>query len=398
MNQANNHYPDSGPAVSDRMRELLARAAQDQTDEQRTQDVALDDIRQRLEGVEWVLQDVREREIGNLSLQLQGFRGQLDEMSKQPPPEWAERLAEHLDAMGEKVKPVAELPSLWADVGVVAESVDEALGKIQTVVDSGQENSRRFEDLSQRLEKLQSSIDAAAARFSRLDKALTSLNERTERLETAIENLGERTEQGLEGVGSRIEGASGRLDGLDGRLNGIQGRLDGLDNRVESVHERLEQLPTALDAPELHRRLSELAERPLPDHTQRLSSLDERLREAESHLAEVVERIGQDVRARPERQEVEETVSGIVASAQDRSSERLAALEESVIALAEALLNRGSEGSGTAAPKAGASSGSNTRSGSGSKSTSSATNSASKSSANTKTSSGSSNATSHSGT
>lgn len=147
----------------------------------------------------------------------------------------------------------------------------------------------------------------------------------------------------MDGVGNRIEGASGRLDGLDGRLNGTQGRLDGVDNRLDSVHERLEQLPTALEAPELHRRLNELAERPFPDHSQQLSALDERLQETESHLADVAERIGQDVRARPERGEVEETVSTIVASAQDQSSGRLAALEESVIALAEALLNRNPE-------------------------------------------------------
>ncbi len=42
-------------------------------------------------------------------------------------PEWAEGLAEHIESFGERVKPVAEpLPALWADVGVVAENVDEA--------------------------------------------------------------------------------------------------------------------------------------------------------------------------------------------------------------------------------------------------------------------------------
>lgn len=343
MNQVGNHYQESsGTAVSDRMRELLARAAQDQVDDQRTQDDALDEVRQRLEGVEWVLQDVREREIGNLNLALATLGERLDEMAKQPPPDWAERLAEHMDVMGERVKPLAQLPSLWSDMGVVAESVDEALGKIQTITDSTQDDSRRFDELTQRMEHLQASIDAAAARFSRLDKALTSLNERAERLEQTIDNLGHRTEQGLEGVANRIEGATGRLDGLDGRFGGVQGRLDGVDSRLESVHDRLEQLPAVLDTPELQRRLTELAQRPLPDHSQHLAALDERLREAESHLVDAVGGISQEVRARPARGEVEETVSGIVTSAQAQSSQRLSALEESVIALAEALLNRSS--------------------------------------------------------
>ena len=54
----------SQTAISDRMRELLARAAQDHVYEQRTQGAVLDEIRQRLEGMEWLLREVRERELG----------------------------------------------------------------------------------------------------------------------------------------------------------------------------------------------------------------------------------------------------------------------------------------------------------------------------------------------
>ena len=48
----------SQTAISDRMRELLARAAQDHVYEQRTQGAVLDEIRQRLEGMEWLLREV----------------------------------------------------------------------------------------------------------------------------------------------------------------------------------------------------------------------------------------------------------------------------------------------------------------------------------------------------
>ncbi len=41
------------------MRELLARAAQDHVYEQRTQGAVLDEIRQRMEGMEWLLREVQ---------------------------------------------------------------------------------------------------------------------------------------------------------------------------------------------------------------------------------------------------------------------------------------------------------------------------------------------------
>src|SRR5882757_1915429 len=116
-----NFLQAGGQPVSDRMRELLARAAQDHVYEQRSQGQVLDEIRQRLEGMEWLLREVRERELSGLTGDLNTVRGQVDELSAKPP-EWAEGLAEHIEAVGERVKPVAELPALWADVGVVAEN------------------------------------------------------------------------------------------------------------------------------------------------------------------------------------------------------------------------------------------------------------------------------------
>src|SRR3954453_11364306 len=111
-----NFLQTGGQPVSDRMRELLARAAQDHVYESRSQGQVLDEIRQRLEGMEWLLREVRERELTGLTSQLETVRGQIDELSGKPP-EWAEGLAEHIDAVSERVKAVSELPALWADVG-----------------------------------------------------------------------------------------------------------------------------------------------------------------------------------------------------------------------------------------------------------------------------------------
>jgi hypothetical protein len=176
-----NFLQAGGQPVSDRMRELLARAAQDHVYEQRSQGQVLDEIRQRLEGMEWLLREVRERELSGLTGDLNTVRGQVDELSSKPP-EWAEGLAEHIEAVGERVKPVAELPALWADVGVVAENVDEGLTRLQAVLDSAQHimdatqlTSQRMEEMTKRLDKLQGSMEAASVRFNRLDKSLAEL-------------------------------------------------------------------------------------------------------------------------------------------------------------------------------------------------------------------------------
>src|SRR3954454_18034128 len=96
-----NFLQTGGQPVSDRMRELLARAAQDHVYEQRSQGQVLDEIRQRLEGMEWLRREVRERELTGLTGQIESVRGQVDELSGKPP-EWAEGLAEHIEAFGER--------------------------------------------------------------------------------------------------------------------------------------------------------------------------------------------------------------------------------------------------------------------------------------------------------
>lgn len=97
----------SQTAISDRMRELLARAAQDHVYEQRTQGAVLDEIRQRLEGMEWLLREVREREIGGLNGTLESVHGRLDDIAARPP-SWAEGLAQHVEAVRDHVDAVGE--------------------------------------------------------------------------------------------------------------------------------------------------------------------------------------------------------------------------------------------------------------------------------------------------
>lgn len=333
METNHNFLQTGGQPVSDRMRELLARAAQDHVYESRSQGQVLDEIRQRLEGMEWLLREVRERELSSLTGQLDGVRGRVDELTGRAP-EWAEGLAEHIEAVGERVKPVSELPALWADVGVVAENVDESLARLQAIMDSAQHildantvASQRMAEMTKWLDKLQSSMEAASVRFNRLDKSLAELGHRSEKLEHTIsgitgrveQSLGEtaeRTDQGLAALGARIEGLGGRLDGLDGRLEGLTGKIDGFDSRFDALGERLGQLPAALEIKEIHRRLNDLAQRPAIDYGDRFDDL-------ERQVSTVTDPLIVELRSRPDRGEVEDTVTKIVDAAHHDLARRL---------------------------------------------------------------------------
>src|SRR5260370_380719 len=128
MDQPGNHILLRGtqPGAADRMRELLARTVQDHVTDQRSNAGALEDIRQRMEGLEWLVKEVREREVPGMTARLDGLAQHLDETTQRPP-QWAESLAEHIELLRAQVAPVAELHSLWADVGTVSEHVDHAL-------------------------------------------------------------------------------------------------------------------------------------------------------------------------------------------------------------------------------------------------------------------------------
>ena len=326
METNHNFLQTGGQPVSDRMRELLARAAQDHVYESRSQGQVLDEIRQRLEGMEWLLREVRERELGSLAGQLDGVRGRMDELTGRPP-EWAEGLVEHLEAVGERVKPVSELPALWADVGVVAENVDESLARLQALMDSAQQASQRMAEMTKWLDKLQGGMEAGSIRFNRLDKSLTELGHRSERLEhtitgvtsrveQALGELAERTDQGLSALGARVEGLGGRLDGLDGRLDGLAGKVNGFDSRFEALGERIGQLPAALEIKEVHRRLADLSQRPDIDYGERFDEL-------ERQVSTVTDPLIVELRSRPDRGEVEDTITKIVDAAHHDLARRL---------------------------------------------------------------------------
>src|SRR6266568_2410106 len=136
MDQPGNHVLLRGnqPGAADRMRELLARTVQDHVADQRSSAGALEDIRQRMEGLEWLVNEVRQREIPGMTARLDGLAHHLNE-GTQKAPLWAESLAEHMELLRAQVTPAAEMHPLWADICAVLQNVEQALPRLQVVGD-----------------------------------------------------------------------------------------------------------------------------------------------------------------------------------------------------------------------------------------------------------------------
>ena len=82
MDQTDHHIllRPGQPDAADRMRELLARTVQDHVADQRSNADALEDICQRLEGLEWLMKEMREREVPGMTGRLDSLARHLDEM------------------------------------------------------------------------------------------------------------------------------------------------------------------------------------------------------------------------------------------------------------------------------------------------------------------------------
>ncbi len=297
MDQPGNHILLRGnqPGAADRMRELLARTVQDHVADQRSNAGALEEIRQRLEGLEWLVKEVREREIPGMTDRLDGLARHLDE-STQKPPQWAESLAEHIELLRTQVAPVAELHSLWADVGTVSENVELALPRLQAVSDAAGQaadalraQDERLAKLHASVSKLQQSMESAAGRFSRLDKAVAELTQRTGQLDKEISAVKGRAEVGFGTLAAKVDQGteatsrqvthglqvmSATVEGLAENLAGVGGQVDLLGGQVQVVHGRIEQMDERL-----------------ADTDDKLGSIDARLTAADGKLGSTDARV-----------------------------------------------------------------------------------------------------------
>lgn len=273
-----------------------------------------------------------------------------------------------LDAIGTVRKKLTELPDR-AEVGVLAERLEETVSKLDNQEVALGAITRAIESLPDKLAKP----------FAQLDGR-------------------------LDGMGGRLEGVSGRMDGLDDRLGGLHKRLDDLDNRLDRHEMRLDAMPNAVATPikervdgverqvkeqldaatasfeetgeglrnllgdtsvGLHRRLEELAGRPAVDPTpafdalaERIDALNEKLEQIGGRLDSVetgldgkIGEIGGSVgsrlgeldnalRERPDTTSVTELVSKANEESERRNSSQL---DEAMATFAELIMGRGAQ-------------------------------------------------------
>jgi chromosome segregation ATPase len=267
MDQPGNHILPRGnqPGAADRMRELLARTVQDHMADQRSNAGALEGIRQQMEGLEWVVNELRQREIPGMTARLDRMAHHLSE-GMQKAPLWAESLAEHMELLRAQVDPAADMHPLWADIGAALRNVERALPQaVSDIIGQAMEVMRsqgeRLDKLQHNATKLQQSMESAAGRFSRLDTAVGELIERTGQLDEDISVARERVEAGFGTLAAQVEeiekASSGRvsqaletmkasLDGMAEDMAGIDGQVSLLSGQVRVVHGRIERLDERL--------------------------------------------------------------------------------------------------------------------------------------------------------
>src|ERR1017187_8304477 len=336
MDQPGNHILLRGnqPGAADRMRELLDRTVQDHVADQQSNADALEDIRQRIERLEWLAKEIREREIPGMIARLDSLACHMTEAAARPP-QWAESLAEHIELLRAQVTPVAELHSRWADVGTVSANVEQALPRLQAVgdaigqaMDALRSQDERLSKLQHSISKLQQSMETAAARFSRLDNAVAELGQRTGQLDKEISAVKGRAEVGFSTLAAKVDQST---DAMTATVDGLAASVTGVGGQVQLVHGRIERLDT---------RLERLDER-LDDQYDRVSAIDSTLTAVDGKLGTLGGRLdGLDGRLESLGQwpaEIQDAVAKIVDAAQHDVTAHLGSLEDTVLTLAQAL-------------------------------------------------------------
>jgi predicted nucleic acid-binding Zn-ribbon protein len=202
-------------------------------------------------------------------------------------------------------------------------------------------------------------LDGIRERLAGLEHAVAEIAERAE----AERGVADRVAEQLAPQAQRLAGMSATLDGLTASLSTFRAQISGIDGRLAEADSRLAGADVKLASTEgrvtaLDTRFERLDER-LDDQYDRVSSIDERVTSIDGRVTSIGERVaaadgriialgGQftdaiapladELRARPDRTEIEEVITKIVAAAHTDLSTRLTSLEDTVLTLAEALL------------------------------------------------------------
>ncbi len=243
---------------------------------------------------------------------MEAVGGRLDDLTGRPP-SWAEGLAQHIemvrdhvDTVGEKVTPIGELPSLWADVGTVGESVDESLDPPDRrrrpphpAAGDAWRRPRPASPASTRpsptspsaLDRLEA--DVTESLTTGLDNVVTRLTATLDQIATRISGVeGQQSASNarLSAISEAQSGAKAQTHALEGQVAGVTARLDRIDSRIETADECLADIDTRVTG--IEAKLTENGDK--LDVTDRaVTTLDERLGvcvgDAETRLASKVE-------------------------------------------------------------------------------------------------------------
>lgn len=319
------------PNGFDKMRTMLARAAEVRADEQRQLYEMLEDVRIRLNPLE--------------NFAAEG-RGRIP------------TLTENVTTVQQRL---GELPDR-TEISVIAERLDEALARIDgqdsvlaqviTAMNNlGDRVGRPLDALEARLDGVAGRFEGVSGRLDGLDDRLLHLHGRLDDLEAAVD----RTQAAVDGlpgtldvpaVASRIEDLSGGMQRrMDDEMGSVHGRLDDVHVRLEDLVGRPAVDPTErLDA--LAARLESLTER-LDSVSGRVDTVEDGVRTGVGTLSgaidQGVDKLETVVSSRPDRDEVERTLR----LAQNESEHRITQqLDQALAAFAEVMLGQSMKGSG----------------------------------------------------
>ena len=300
----------TGPVGFDKMRQMLAKAAELRDREQRQFYDTLEDVRSRLRSVETFANDGGSR---------------------------LPQLQDHVSGMRDRLQ---HLPDR-TEISVIAERLDEALSRIdaqdQVLAEVSGTMATLVDRMSRPIEQLDARLEGVSGRFDGVSGRLDGLNDRLTHLHS-------------------------RLDDVDGTISRHAVQLDALPAELDmpSVHRRFEDLGGGLQArfdelltqPGLDpsERLDDLAAR-LEALTQRLETVTTRLDVIEDNVkAEVttlsgvveqgIEKIEGSVVARPDREEINNALRVNHSESEHRITSQL---DEALAALAEIMLGRSSK-------------------------------------------------------
>jgi chromosome segregation ATPase len=221
----------SQPGAAGRTRDLPARTVQDQDSDQRPHASILEGIRKHLEGLEWLVNEVRQHELPGLSSQLAGqTRGLHRELAdtRESAPAWAESLPEQLRSISAQTKPIAELPALRAGLGGLSDNVGQLLPRLQDACDMIARASAALHAQEQRLAELARHVDLVGGQVQ-------AAQGRLECLDMRLSGTGEE----IGTIGSKLGALDIKLTGTDGRVGALANRIDRLDDHIGDTDDRV---------------------------------------------------------------------------------------------------------------------------------------------------------------